>query len=98
MNYFQLAEILKKFRDLDGWIRSRLRMCLFKQWPKARTRVKMMMKLGLDRDQAIGFGQNKRYWHLAQIQMCRVVMTKTMWDKLGFQGLEWNLERLGKIS
>ena len=45
--YFRLSSTKRKFLDLDGWIRSRLRMCMFKRWIKPRTRVREMLKLGL---------------------------------------------------
>ena len=46
INYFQLTKTEKLLRDLDSSIRHRLRMCLFKQWRKPRTRVRNMIKLG----------------------------------------------------
>ena len=30
--YYALAETPSKFKELDEWIRRRLRMCLWKQW------------------------------------------------------------------
>jgi RNA-directed DNA polymerase len=38
--YFSLADTSSSFRDMDKWIRRRLRMCLWKQWKNPRTKVK----------------------------------------------------------
>ncbi|MEM7174350.1 MAG: group II intron maturase-specific domain-containing protein, partial [Chlamydiota bacterium] len=89
--YFQLTETKKKLIDIDGWIRTRLRMCQFKRWWKARTRVKQMSRLGLTKEEARGYGQNKRYWHLANVYRTRFLMNKAYWEKMGYRGLEWNI-------
>ncbi|EHQ53409.1 RNA-directed DNA polymerase (Reverse transcriptase), partial [Ectothiorhodospira sp. PHS-1] len=60
-SYFRLAKTHRLFADLDGWIRSRLRMCLMKQWFKPRTRVRKMIELGLPVDEARGYSQHKRW-------------------------------------
>jgi retron-type reverse transcriptase len=37
-NYFILKETAEPFRNLDVWIRHRLRSYIWHQWPKVRTR------------------------------------------------------------
>ncbi|NLG19733.1 MAG: hypothetical protein GX556_20635 [Fibrobacter sp.] len=45
-------------QSLDEWTRRRLRMCIWKQWKKVRTRFQNLMKLGLDREKAWEFAGN----------------------------------------
>ena len=45
--YFDLAEILSPLRDLDKWIRRRLRCYVWKQW--GRKGYRMLRRLGVDR-------------------------------------------------
>ena len=45
--YFRLAETPSVFAAMDQWIRSRLRMCLWKQWKRGRTRYRELRRLGL---------------------------------------------------
>jgi group II intron reverse transcriptase/maturase len=91
--YFRYASTNRKFVDLDGWIRSRLRMCMFKRWVKPRTRVREMIKLRVLPDEATGFAQGKRYWHLAQLHLSRFAMNNAYWEKkMGYCGLEWNMK------
>jgi RNA-directed DNA polymerase len=92
--YFKLAETTRKFKEINGWIRARLRMCLLKSWPKPRTRVKMMLRLGMPLEEARFFAQVKRHWHLAHIKSAQVYMNKAFWNDLGFQGLEWHMEHI----
>ncbi len=69
------------FKNLDGWIRSRLRMCQFKRWPKPRTRVREMKKLGLSSESARGYGRNKQYWHMAEMHITRFAMNNVYWEE-----------------
>ena len=52
-NYFILAKAQLVLRGLDEWIRHRLRSYIWQQWPKVRTRYKMLMKFGIDPDLAM---------------------------------------------
>jgi len=93
--YFRLAETHRKFADIDGWIRSRLRMCRMKQWFKPRTRIREMMKLGLPREEAIGYGRHKRWWFYAQLHQTRFFLNDKYWEDLGFIGITGHMRRLG---
>lgn len=47
MGYFKLASAKKHCAKFDQWIRRRLRMCLWKQWKLARTRIRELRALGV---------------------------------------------------
>lgn len=47
LGYFALAETPSVFRSLEEWLRRRLRMCLWKQWKRVRTRYRELRALGL---------------------------------------------------
>jgi RNA-directed DNA polymerase len=32
INYFKYANILGKLKDLDGWVRNRIRYCIWHDW------------------------------------------------------------------
>jgi len=61
--YFSIAKTRSVFRDLDGWIRRRLRMCLLKQWKRCKTKLRKLVKLGIPEDWAalIAYSR-KKYW------------------------------------
>lgn len=64
--YFAFCETPSVLKELDGWIRRKLRCYLWKQWKTARQRREALMKLGVGRDLArrIG-GSSKGPWHLS---------------------------------
>ena len=43
--YFALADTQTIFEELDSWIRRRLRMCLWKNWKKPKTKIRNLIKL-----------------------------------------------------
>lgn len=48
VNYFQHATGYQKFRDLDAWIRCRLRYCIWKQWKRPKRRLRAFLQLGVE--------------------------------------------------
>ena len=48
ITYFRPAETKGVFEDLDGWFRRKLRVILWRQWKRPRTRVRKLRQRGLD--------------------------------------------------
>ena len=64
--YFNYADMVSKVSDIDQWLRRRLRMCIWKSWKKPRTRVKNLIRCGIDRWRAYQWGNtSKGYWRIA---------------------------------
>ena len=47
VNYYKLADMKGRLRDLDQWIRRRIRTCIWKRWKRVRSRFKYLKKLRL---------------------------------------------------
>ncbi len=47
LGYFGIASMKTTMQEWDGWLRRRIRMYIWKQWKKPRTRVQNLMKLGV---------------------------------------------------
>ena len=54
--YFLIANEYQLAVDLDGWIRRRLRMCYWRQWRRPRTKVKNLLKRGVNQSLAVACG------------------------------------------
>lgn len=46
LNYFKYASIYNKLKQLDGWIRDRLRYCIWHHWKKPNKRMRSLIRLG----------------------------------------------------
>ena len=47
INYFRICDMKTLMKELDGWLRVRIRMCIWKQWKTPKRRRWGMRKLGL---------------------------------------------------
>ena len=76
MNYFGISEYYKPIPEIDHWLRRRLRMCYFKQWRWARTKVRELRKLGTSLYAAISVAiSRKGPWHLSRTLATQTGMT-----------------------
>lgn len=92
--YFALAATPSVYRDLDGWVRRRLRACLWKQWKRIRTRERELRALGLPEWQAQSWARTRKgYWRMACGPLSRALDT-AYWRR---QGLTSLAERLGEL-
>ena len=76
MGYFGISQYYRPIPELDEWLRRRVRMCYWKQWRRARTKVRHLLALGTDRRSAIRTALSRKgYWHLARTLATQVGMT-----------------------
>lgn len=88
INYFGIAAGYQKCFDLDQWIRRRLRMCFWKQWRKVRTKVRNLIRLGVDVKLAISCGiSSKSYWRSAKTEGIHKALSNELLAKLGLFSL-----------
>lgn len=88
INYFGIAKGYQKCIDLDQWIRRRLRMYLWKQWRRARTRVKHLLAMGVPKTLAICCGASgKSYWHSAKTEGIHRAISNEYLGSLGLISL-----------
>ena len=74
VGYFRIQEFRILFRDLDGWIRSRIRSMQLKKWKKPRKFQRMMIRRGYKLHEArAGMGQDDR-WQSVMRKEVRFVM------------------------
>lgn len=67
VNYFKIADMKKLLVDVDQWMRRRIRMVIWKQWKKIKTRFKNLKKLGIDEGKAWEFANTRKgYWRIAK--------------------------------
>lgn len=66
LGYYYVADIKRTLMSWNEWLRRRLRMYIWKQWKKPRTRVKNLKKLGMPDWQAYRNGNSRKgYWAVA---------------------------------
>ncbi|MBR0426036.1 MAG: group II intron reverse transcriptase/maturase [Clostridia bacterium] len=66
LGYYAIADMKNTIDDWNGWLRRRLRMYIWKQWKKPKTRVANLKKLGMEDWKAYRNGNTRKgYWAVA---------------------------------
>jgi group II intron reverse transcriptase/maturase len=85
VNYFKLADMKKLLVSVDEWYRRRLRLVIWKQWKRVRTRGRYLMKLGIVKHQAWEFANTRKgYWHTAKSPILNRSVTSDRLRQAGY--------------
>lgn len=85
VNYFNMADMNKLAKTLDKWIRRRIRMCIWKQWKKVKTKYVNLVKLGITKSKAWEYANTRKsYWHTANSPILARTLTNEYLEKNGF--------------
>ncbi|EJD4908097.1 RNA-directed DNA polymerase [Brevibacillus panacihumi W25] len=86
--YFALADTPSVFSHLDEWIRRRLRMCLWKEWKRPKTKVKRLISLGVPKEKAYEWGNSrKKQWRIACSPILHRALNNAYWRNQGLKSL-----------
>jgi RNA-directed DNA polymerase len=97
--YFALADTKSIFEDLDGWIRRRLRMCLWKNWKNPKTRIRNLIKLGVPEGKAYEWGNSRKgYWRISKSPILHRTLGNSYWSNQGLKSLQKRYEFLRHLS
>jgi RNA-directed DNA polymerase len=89
INYFGFCERRTDLRDLDGWIRRRLRCVTWKQWQTGRKRYLELRRRGVNAEQAKGTaGSSLGPWHLSRTRAMNQALPNRHLRHLGLLTLE----------
>ncbi len=82
-NYFRLADTPKVFRELDQWIRHRLRALHLRHWKRGRTIYRELRARGLSEHAAAKVAANGRRWWKNSAMLIHVAFPIQYFDELG---------------
>lgn len=85
VQYFKLADMRNLLLNIDGWYRRRLRMVIWKQWKRIKTKVANLIKLGINKQKAYEWGNTRKgYWHIANSYILSRTITDERLRKAGY--------------
>lgn len=88
INYFKIADISKLTKELDKWVRRRIRMCFWKQWKKIKTKQDNLIKLGATESKAWEHANTRKsYWRISNSPVLSTTLTNSHLDKLGYTSI-----------
>jgi RNA-directed DNA polymerase len=86
--YFALADTKSIFQQLDGWIRRRLRMCVWKDWKLPKARKRNLINLGVPNRKAHEWANSRKgYWRITKSPILQRTLNNSYWSRLGLLSL-----------
>ncbi len=71
LNYFRMASIQVKLKEIYSWLRNRLRYCIWTDWKKLERKKKNLIRLGTSYDQAYAWSRTRMGgWAVAKVLYC----------------------------
>ena len=95
LHYFVPAKAKKALRRIDEWTRTRLRMCIWKQWKVPKARIRNLKRLGIPDWQAYQWGNTRKgYWRTAHSPVLSRSLTNEKLQEMGYYSLSAEYTRL----
>jgi RNA-directed DNA polymerase len=89
VNYYVIGIPFGDIRNLDQWLRRRMRLYYWKQWGRPRTRRRKLLKLGIGRDEVHKASRaRKGHWRMSQNSLVRMALSNKWLEEQGLLSLE----------
>jgi RNA-directed DNA polymerase len=89
IQYFGFCERRTDLRDLDGWIRRRLRCTVWRQWQNGRQRYRELLRLGIKAERAKEIaGSSRGPWHMSRAVPMNQALSNRYLQRRGLLTLE----------
>ncbi|MFC2522292.1 MAG: group II intron reverse transcriptase/maturase [Lautropia mirabilis] len=85
--YFRLAQTTGVWRELDEWIRHRLRAIQLRQWKRGKSMFRELCAMGASTEVARKVAVNSRRWWHNSAMLLNSVLTLSWFDSLGLPRL-----------
>jgi group II intron reverse transcriptase/maturase len=88
VQYFRLAYIKWKLKSLDGWVRSRIRYCIWHSWKIPKCRRKSLIRLGVNPKLARLWSHTRNGgWATAHSPILQTTITNERLARRGYQSM-----------
>jgi RNA-directed DNA polymerase len=88
LQYYRMASIQGKLKELDSWLRNRLRYCIWHHWKKPERKRKNLIQLGIDQDHAYAWSRTRMGgWAVAQSPILVTTITLDRLRKRGYEAM-----------
>jgi hypothetical protein len=88
IEYFRLGKLDWPLESLDGWIRSRLRYCIWHNWKKPERRRKNLIRLGVKAETAKRWSQPRvGGWATARSPILKTTITNARLRQRGYEAM-----------
>lgn len=97
VNAYRMASIQLKLKELDGWLRNRLRYCIWHHWKKPEKKRRSLIRLGAEPGIAYAWSRTRMGgWAIAQSPILGTTITKVRLMKRGYISLATMFKTISK--
>ena len=95
VNYFKIANMKNKIEEIDKHLRAMLRVVIWKQWKKVKTRYEALIKLGMQQEEAWNCANTRKgYYQICKTTYIQFAITT---ERLRKRGLVFLLDQYQKV-
>lgn len=95
INYFCLAKLSRELKQLDRWVRTRLRCCIWTDWKLPKRRGISLRRLGADASNAYVWSHTRMgSWAVAQSPILQTTITLARLEGRGYESMTSYYERI----
>ena len=88
VNNYRLASIYHNLKQLDEWLRNRLRYCIWHHWKKVERKRKNLIRLGVKQGQAYAWSRTRMGgWAVAQSPILGTTITLLRLKREGYKSM-----------
>jgi RNA-directed DNA polymerase len=99
MAYFRLADTGNLVREMDRWLRRRLRQIRWKEWKTTAARRHNLRVRGISESNVRKWGgSSKGYWRIAGSQVLGVALPNLYWEHLGLKTMTATRQRFNQTA
>ncbi len=85
LNYFRYSNIHQRLKTIDGWLRNRLRYCIWHYWKKPEKRRRSLIRLGVECGTAYSWSRSRMGgWAVAQSPILGTTITLQRLKRRGY--------------
>jgi group II intron reverse transcriptase/maturase len=95
LGYYAIADMSEAMKKMTEWVRRRIRMYIWKQWKRVRTRFSRLKGLGVSKEQALQWANTRKgYWRISGSWILSTTLTNERLANLGFENFSKRYEAL----
>ena len=95
LGYYALSDMKSAIQGITEWLRSRIRMYIWKQWKRVRTRFSRLQRHGIPKEKAWEWANTRKgYWRTAHSPILKRALTNKDLTGQGFYDIPKNYEVL----
>lgn len=84
VNYFRISDMKCFLIKIDGYIRRKIRVIIWKKWKVTKKKYNMLRKLGIQKEDARRTaGARRKYYHVAHTPVLERAISKKLLNKIG---------------